>query len=65
MPAIILEQLQQGSAAGEMGFRDQFARQQFLAAHVPFGSWLCKNVMARDGERMNVSLNRSYSRASS
>jgi two-component sensor histidine kinase len=35
------------------------------ASNVRFGSWLCKNVMARDGERMNVSLNRSYSRASS
>jgi hypothetical protein len=31
-------QLQQGFAASEMGFKDQFARQQSLAAHVRFGS---------------------------
>jgi hypothetical protein len=31
-------QLQQGFAAGEMGFSGQFAQQQSQAAHVRFGS---------------------------
>jgi hypothetical protein len=37
--------LQQGFTAGEMGFSDRFAWQQSRAAHVRFGSWLCKNAV--------------------
>jgi hypothetical protein len=57
--------LQQGFAVREMGLRGQVARQQFHAVHVADGSRLCKNVTARDGDRMNVSPNRNYGSGSS
>jgi ABC transporter substrate binding protein len=40
--------LQQGIASGEMGFKGQFARQQFWAAHVRFGSKADILTISRD-----------------
>jgi hypothetical protein len=41
------------------------AQQQSQSANVAYGSRLCKNVTARDGDRMNVSANRNYGSGSS
>jgi hypothetical protein len=38
-----MAQLQQGFAAGEMGFNDKFALQTILKVLVRFGSWLFSN----------------------